>query len=89
MHRALESAIGLPRRLTSASWMLAFLMPAEVRSNFMMPLRATVDDRAGRKLRFGAARVANFFWTAASNQYIEPLGDAFLREKQLIEFCGT
>src|SRR5947207_13895311 len=26
MHRALDSAIGLPRRSTSASWMLAFRM---------------------------------------------------------------
>src|SRR5829696_3935140 len=37
MQRALDSAIGLPRRSTSASWMLAFWMPAEVRSNLMMP----------------------------------------------------
>ncbi len=35
MQRALDSAIGLPSRSTSASWMLAFLMPADVRSNFM------------------------------------------------------
>jgi len=33
MQRALDSAIGLPRRSTRASRMLAFLMPAEVRSN--------------------------------------------------------
>src|SRR5215212_7718131 len=33
MQRALDSAIGLPRRSTSASWMLAFLMPEEVRRN--------------------------------------------------------
>lgn len=36
MHRALDSEIGLPRRATSASWMLAFLTPAEVRRSFMM-----------------------------------------------------
>src|SRR5690349_23678107 len=35
MQRALDSAIGLPRRSTSASWMLGFLMPAEVRRSFM------------------------------------------------------
>src|SRR5262245_39169360 len=35
MHRALDSAIGLPRRSSSARWMLAFLMPAEVRRSFM------------------------------------------------------
>src|ERR671932_1334112 len=41
MQRALASAIGLPRRSTSASWMLVFLMPAEVSSNFIIPL---LDD---------------------------------------------
>src|SRR3954465_12908690 len=35
IHRASESAIGLPRRSTSASWMLLFLMPADVRSSFI------------------------------------------------------
>src|SRR5450759_4922044 len=38
MQRALHSAIGLPRRSISAFRMLAFLMPAEVRRNLMMPL---------------------------------------------------
>src|SRR6185503_13592018 len=42
MHRALDSAIGLPSRSTSASWILVFLMPAEVRRYFIMPLRADV-----------------------------------------------
>src|SRR6266567_3844727 len=37
MQRALDSPIGLPRRPTSASWMLVFLMPAEVRRNLMLP----------------------------------------------------
>src|SRR5437899_8382291 len=37
MQRALDSAIGLPRRSTSALWMLAFLMPADVRRNRMIP----------------------------------------------------
>src|SRR6266536_4946684 len=37
MQRALDSAIGLPRRSTSASWMLAFLMPAEVRRSLKKP----------------------------------------------------
>ena len=36
MQRALDSAIGLPSRSTSALWMLGFLMPAEVSSSFMM-----------------------------------------------------
>src|SRR5690349_10992293 len=35
MHRALHSAIGLPRRSTSALWMLVFLMPPEVRRSFI------------------------------------------------------
>src|SRR3954451_13718442 len=37
MHRALDSAIGLPSSSMSASWMLAFVMPAEVRRSFMLP----------------------------------------------------
>src|SRR3954447_4696866 len=37
MQRALDSLIGLPSRSTSASWMLAFLMPAEVRRSFKLP----------------------------------------------------
>jgi hypothetical protein len=41
MQSALDSAIGLPRRSTSASWMLVFLMPADVRRNLMIPL---LDD---------------------------------------------
>jgi hypothetical protein len=39
MQRALAPAIGLPRRLSSASWMPVFLMPAEVSRNHLMPLR--------------------------------------------------
>jgi hypothetical protein len=38
MHRASHSAIGLTRRSTSASWMLGFLMPAEVSRNFRVRL---------------------------------------------------
>jgi len=37
MQRALDSAIGLPSMSTSAFWMLAFLMPAEVRRSFITP----------------------------------------------------
>src|ERR1035438_2540595 len=47
MHRALDSAIGLPKRSTSASWMLGFLMPAEVRRNLMMPLWYWIVDVGG------------------------------------------
>src|ERR1700733_3231989 len=38
MQRALHSAIGLPSSSTSASWMLVFLIPAEVRRSLMIPL---------------------------------------------------
>src|SRR5690349_12588040 len=37
MQRAWHSAIGLPSRATNALWMLAFLVPAEVSKNFMIP----------------------------------------------------
>src|SRR6476620_2027678 len=37
IQRALDSAIGLPSRSTSASWMLVFLTPAEVRTSFKTP----------------------------------------------------
>jgi hypothetical protein len=33
--RASDSAIGLPSSSSSASWMVAFLIPAEVRRSFM------------------------------------------------------
>ena len=36
IQRALHAAIGLPNRSSRALWMLAFLMPAEVSSNFMV-----------------------------------------------------
>src|SRR5215218_6850426 len=36
MQRALDSAIGLPSRSTSALWMLVFLMRAEVRRSLML-----------------------------------------------------
>ena len=37
MQRASHSAVGLPSSSTSASWMLAFLMPADVRRSFKLP----------------------------------------------------
>src|SRR5580692_8463321 len=37
MQSALDSAIGLPSRSTSASWMLVLVMPAEVRRSLMTP----------------------------------------------------
>src|SRR5579872_5430198 len=43
--RALDSAIGLPRKPTSASWMLAFLMPADVRRSFIGPLQCRTRTR--------------------------------------------
>src|SRR5215471_853835 len=38
MQRALDSAIGLPSRPVSASWMLVFLIPADVRRSFTVAL---------------------------------------------------
>src|SRR3954451_14164283 len=37
MQRASHSAIGLAKRSSSASWMLVFVTPADVRRNFMPP----------------------------------------------------
>ena len=48
MQRALDSAIGLPSRSTSASWMLGFLMPADVRRSRMMPLLLASGSTVGR-----------------------------------------
>src|SRR5438094_6461827 len=56
MQRALDSAIGLPRRSTSALWILVFLMPAEVRRYFIMPLFVDVM-RAERLLQSLALRL--------------------------------
>src|SRR5439155_19519049 len=48
MQRALDSAIGLPRRSTSASRMLLFLIPADVRRSFTLPPRViTAGERFG------------------------------------------
>src|ERR1039458_8347014 len=44
MQRALDSAIGLPRRSTRASRMLVFLMPAEVRRSLMVPFLGYLAD---------------------------------------------
>jgi hypothetical protein len=46
MHRALESAIGLPRRSTNARWMLAFLTPADVRRSLKMPPDSSATERS-------------------------------------------
>src|SRR5438309_2188018 len=62
MHRALDSAIGLPSRSTSASRMLVFLMPAEVRRNLMMPPSrywGAGRERAGASIGSAARRAAS------------------------------
>src|SRR5690348_14959715 len=53
MQRAVDSAIGLPRRSTSASWMLGFLMPADVRRSRILP----PAGRWCRRERLGAPAV--------------------------------
>ena len=40
MHRALDSAIGLPSSSTSASSMLWFVTPPDVSNSFMVPPRS-------------------------------------------------
>src|SRR5438874_770143 len=55
MERALDSAIGLPRSSTSASWMLGFLMPADVRRNFM-PLPGVVVAGVNVLAAYGSTR---------------------------------
>src|SRR6266852_6364626 len=57
MQRALDSAIGLPRRSTSASWMLAFLMPAEVRRSLTMPPGSRCRSGAYMAVRVDQATV--------------------------------
>jgi len=52
MQRALDSPIGLPSRSTSASWMLVFLMPADVLDRV---LRLRADEKAGFR-RIGVNR---------------------------------
>jgi hypothetical protein len=49
MHRALDSAIGLPSRSRSALWMLVLLTPAAVRSSFIMPFLGCGDVVPGRR----------------------------------------
>ncbi len=49
MHRALDSAIGLPSRSTISSRIFAFLMPAEVSRNFMMSLLGFILSHAGAR----------------------------------------
>ena len=44
MQRALEAAIGLPSRPTSASQMLVFVTPPDVRRSFKMPSDSSVID---------------------------------------------
>src|SRR5215207_5474997 len=51
MHRAVESAIGLPSRSTSASRMLAFVTPPDVSSSFKMPPGLECDLPGGVQTR--------------------------------------
>jgi hypothetical protein len=47
MHRALESAIGLPSRSTNASRMLGFVTPPDVRRSLKMPPDSSEMDWCG------------------------------------------
>src|SRR4051795_10361909 len=58
MQRALALLIGLPRRSTSALWMLGFLTPADVRRSFMQPPVEVGGECSGRlriRLRYRLA----------------------------------
>jgi len=48
MQRALDSATGLPSRLTRASWMLGLQMPAEVSRNLMVSGMAILRSRVSK-----------------------------------------
>lgn len=49
MQRALASSIGLPSTSTSALWMLAFLIPAEVSNNRTLPLAFVSSHQSERR----------------------------------------
>src|SRR6476646_9300343 len=68
MQRALDSAIGFRKRPISASWMLAFLMPAEVRRYFIVPFLIGAQQFssgthcvANRQIEIGACASATPF----------------------------
>src|SRR5918994_4796483 len=54
MTSAVHSAIGLPSRSTSAFWMLAFLMPADVRRSLILPPRSLLGSELAA--RYGSVR---------------------------------
>src|SRR5919106_2505040 len=54
MTSAVHSAIGLPSRSTSAFWMLAFLMPADVRRSLILPPRSLLGS--GLAAPYGSVR---------------------------------
>src|SRR5437879_5523928 len=70
MQRALDSAIGLPSRSTSASWMLVFLIPADVRRNLMLPLGATVSERCYSEDSANAQESSSAARTATRTNFI-------------------
>ena len=61
MHKAADSAIGLPRRSTNAWWMLAFLTPAECVDRV-----ATLFTETERRAKM---KVANFTYY---HQFLRP-----------------
>src|SRR5262245_59087935 len=59
MHRALESAIGLPRRSINALRMLAFLTPADVSRSLKMPPDSSALQRPAASAEFRDRRLAD------------------------------
>ena len=73
MQRALDSPTGLPSRSTSASWMLAFLMPADVSRSFKLPPLRCRRERSGRVRTRTRLRLADEQELIASGQVQRPL----------------
>jgi hypothetical protein len=70
---ALESSIALPRRLTSALWMLVFLMPAEVRRSLPMPPESLPgQDHRQRAARLGGQVAQGWSVAPAARSTADP-----------------
>src|SRR3954447_22511069 len=81
MQRALDSLIGLSSRSTSASWMLAFLMPADVRRSFKLPPEC-VD--VGENVLAAYESVRGRDWHATENPLVPAKSTVLVRGTLLI-----
>src|SRR5580765_1791701 len=67
MHRAMDSSIGLPSRSTSASRMLVFVTPPDVRRSFKLPPEF-VDVGENVLSAYGSVRARD--WPASENSSV-------------------